>query len=46
MKADVFNLFDKQTGYNIRADERSAGFGTPYNFFRPRRFQLAVRFEF
>jgi hypothetical protein len=46
LKADVFNLFDKQTGYNIRADERSAGYGTPYDYFRPQRFQLAVRFEF
>jgi hypothetical protein len=46
LKADVFNLFDEQTGYNIQPDERSAGFGEPRNFFKPRRFQLAVRFEF
>ncbi len=46
LRADVFNLFDNQTGYNIQADERSAGFGQPRSFFRPRRYQLAVRFEF
>jgi hypothetical protein len=42
----VFNLFDEQTGYNIQPDERSAGFGDARDFFKPRRFQLAVRFEF
>jgi hypothetical protein len=46
LRADVFNLFDEQTGYNIEADERQAGFGEPRDFFDPRRFQLAVRFEF
>jgi hypothetical protein len=46
LRADVFNLLDNQTGYNIQADERSAGYGQPYNFFRPQRFQLALKFEF
>ncbi len=46
LTADVFNLFDKQTGYHIQADERSAGFGEPRDFFKPQRYQLAVRFEF
>jgi hypothetical protein len=46
LRADVFNLFDKQTGYHIQADERSAGYGDPRSFFKPQRFQLAVRFEF
>ena len=46
LKADVFNLFDNQTGYHIQGDERSAGFGDPRSFFKPQRFQLAVRFEF
>ena len=46
LKADVFNLLDNQTGYAIQADERSAGFGDAREFFRPRRFQLAVRLEF
>ena len=46
LTADLFNVFDKQTGYHIQADERSAGFGQPLSFFRPRRFQLAVKLEF
>jgi hypothetical protein len=52
---DLFNLFDKQTGYDIqnqgfdvRTDPPtpSATFGEPRRFFNPRRFQLAVRFQF
>ena len=46
LRADLFNVFDKQTGYHVQADERSAGYGEPRSFFRPRRFQLAVRLEF
>ena len=46
LRADVFNVFDKQTGYNINPDEKEAGFGDPRDFFDPRRLQLAVRFEF
>jgi hypothetical protein len=43
---DVFNLFNKQTGYNIEPRVHSAGFGTPQSFFDPRRAQVAVRFQF
>ena len=46
LTADVFNLFDNQTGYHIQADERSAGYGEPRAYFKPVRFQLGVRFEF
>lgn len=46
LRADVFNVFDKQTGYHINAEEKDAGFGEPRDFFDPRRLQLAVRFEF
>jgi hypothetical protein len=46
VKADVFNVFDNQTGYSIQDDERSAGYGEPRSFYRPRRYQLALRFEF
>ncbi len=46
LRADVFNLFDNQTGYSIEPDERAAGFGEPRSYFKPQRFQLALRFEF
>ncbi|MEM1201717.1 MAG: TonB-dependent receptor [Acidobacteriota bacterium] len=44
--ADVFNLLDEQTGYNIQNKRNSADFGEPRTFFDPRRLQLAVRFFF
>ncbi len=46
VRADLFNVFDKQTGYNINPDQRSAGFGEPRDFFNPRRLQVMVKFEF
>ena len=46
LRADLFNVFDKQTGYDINPDEREAGFGEPRSFFDPRRLQLMVKFEF
>jgi len=44
--ADLFNLFDNQTGYNVEPRKNSAGYGEARSFFRPRRLQLAVGFEF
>jgi hypothetical protein len=46
LRADVYNVFDNQTGYNIQNKVNSAGFGEPRSFFNPRRFQLAVKFQF
>ena len=46
LRGDVFNVFDKQTGYNIQNVEPQAGFGEPRSFFDPRRFQLGVAFKF
>jgi hypothetical protein len=46
LRGDVFNVFDKQTGYNIQNQRNSAGFGDPRTFFNPRRFQLMARFQF
>ena len=46
LRADIFNVFDSQTGYDIEPRVNSAGFGEPRNFFNPRRLQLAVNFEF
>jgi len=45
-RADVFNAFDNQTGYNIQNKVNSSGFGDPRSFFRPRRIQLAVSLQF
>ncbi|MBZ0113326.1 MAG: TonB-dependent receptor [Thermoanaerobaculia bacterium] len=44
--ADVFNVFDKQTGYNNNSDQRESTFGEPQSYFDPRRLQLAVKFDF
>ena len=46
LTADLFNLFDSQTGYNIQNKVNSANFGGPRDWFDPRRLQLAVGFEF
>ena len=46
LRADLFNLFDSQTGYNIQNKVNSANFGGSRDFFNPRRLQLAVGFEF
>ena len=44
--ADIFNITDEQTGYNIQNKANSANFGVPRSFFDPRRLQVAVRFQF
>jgi hypothetical protein len=44
--ADLFNVFDKQTGYSFQPAEHSATFGQPRLFFDPRRLQIAARFQF
>lgn len=48
LRADLFNVFDKQTGYNIqnKVHDTSVPFGTPRSFYDPRRLQLAVGFRF
>ncbi|HEX9731231.1 MAG TPA: carboxypeptidase regulatory-like domain-containing protein [Thermoanaerobaculia bacterium] len=46
LRADLYNVFDKQTGYNVQSRVNSAGFGDPRSFFDPRRLQLMVRFQF
>jgi len=45
LRLDVFNVFDKQTGYNIQNKVHTAGFGQPRSFFEPRRLQAAIRFR-
>jgi hypothetical protein len=43
---DLFNVFDNQTGYSIEPRIHSAGYGEPRSFYDPRRFQVALRFQF
>jgi hypothetical protein len=45
LRADLFNVFDKQTGYNIQNKVHVAEFGEPRSFWEPRRIQLALRFQ-
>ena len=43
---DVFNIFNKQTGYDIQPQFHNSAFGTPRSYYNPRRVQLAARFLF
>jgi Carboxypeptidase regulatory-like domain len=43
---DLFNVFNKQTGYDIDPRFHSSTYGQPRTYFDPRRFQLAARFQF
>ena len=44
--ADLFNVFDNQTGYNFQSAVHASDYGTPRLYFDPRRFQLAAKFRF
>jgi hypothetical protein len=44
--ADLFNVFDKQTGYNFEPRAHNSLFGRPRSNFNPRRLQVAARFVF
>ncbi len=46
LRADVFNLFDKQTGYNPEPSVNTSTFGDPREFFDPRRVQLTAKIMF
>ena len=39
-------MFNKQTGYNFEPSVHNSAFGTPRNYFDPRRLQMAARFQF
>ena len=43
---DVFNIFNRQDGYNIEPQAHNSNFGNPRNYFNPRRLQVAGRFLF
>jgi hypothetical protein len=46
LTADMFNVFNKQTGYSFEPRSLNSAFGTPRLFFEPRRLQMAARFLF
>lgn len=46
LRADLFNVFDKQTGYSIEQRIHSAAFGQPRLFYAPRLLQLTAAFQF
>jgi hypothetical protein len=43
---DLFNVFDKQTGYDYQPSVHSSLFGRPRAYMSPRRIQIAARFQF
>jgi hypothetical protein len=43
---DLYNVFNKQTGYNFQPNMQSASFNTARSFFDPRRVEFAVRLQF
>ena len=45
-RADLYNVFDNQTGYNIEPIITSAGYGEPRSYYNPRRLQLLAKFMF
>lgn len=45
-RIDCFNVFDKQTGYNIQDNVHTANPGTPQSFYDPRRFQFMLKVDF
>jgi hypothetical protein len=46
LSADLFNVFNKQTGYNYNPFSHSTLFNTPRSYMDPRRLQIAARFQF
>ena len=43
---DLFNVFDRQTGFDFQPSVHSSVFGQARAYFAPRRFQLAARLQF
>ena len=46
LRADIFNLTDNQSGYNIDPDIDNVGHGLPRNYYKPRYIQLALNYVF
>ncbi len=45
-RADIFNIFDRQTGYSIDPYVDNTTFGQPRAQYAPRRFQLSLNLVF
>ena len=45
LRFDVFNVFDRTTGYNMDPYVRNATFGQPRSYFDSRRLQITVGVE-
>jgi len=45
-RADIYNVFDNQTGYNVEPIVTDAGYGLPRSYYNPRRLQLLAKFMF
>jgi hypothetical protein len=46
VEGDLFNVFNKQTGYNYEPARNNSNFGNPRTYFSPRRLELNARFQF
>ncbi len=43
---DIYNVTDNQTGYNPEPRFHNSNFGNTRSYYRPQRFQLAMRLQF
>jgi hypothetical protein len=46
VRLDLYNVFDNQTGYNINPFLSSSTYGEPRSYYRPRRLQLQLKYQF
>ena len=46
MRLDLYNVFDNQTGYNINPFLSSSTYGEPRSYYRPRRLQVQLKYQF
>ena len=46
LRLDIYNVFDNQTGYNINPYASDSTYGEPRSYYRPRRLQLQVKYQF
>jgi hypothetical protein len=46
LRGEIFNVFDNQTAYAFEPNPSYTNFLQPREYFRPRRFQVTVAFQF